>query len=187
MESMPLGRTTSKATSGEPPSSKWQETLPWKKALMPSQAKAFSWDLNLVKEAREAFFSKHSYNFVDDGTCNLSEIFHQMATNAELLGTSIHEIQASWMGPEVFKDANYALRALPKCLKFLWEVPPSKSPKIMGLTEIHDPDALCCFSGITHCPWCGKWARTRAPWSTTYELCITGWAWCATDVMIACP
>ena len=21
---------------------------------------------------------------------------------------------------------------------------------------IHDPDALCHFSGITHCPWCGK-------------------------------
>ena len=26
----------------------------------------------------------------------------------------------------------------------------------MGLMEIHDPDALCCFSGVTHCPWCGK-------------------------------
>ena len=26
----------------------------------------------------------------------------------------------------------------------------------MGLVGIHDPDALCCFNGLTHCPWCGK-------------------------------
>ena len=26
----------------------------------------------------------------------------------------------------------------------------------MGLVGIHDPDALHCFSGVTHCPWCGK-------------------------------
>ena len=74
-ESMPLGRTTLKATPVGPPSSKWWETLPWKKALKPSHAKVFSQDLDLVKEAREAFFSKHSYNCIDDGTCNLSEVF----------------------------------------------------------------------------------------------------------------
>ena len=79
-----------------------------------------------------------------------------MATNAELLGTSIHEIQASWMGPEKLKQANYTLRALPKGLKFLHVVPPSESPKVMGLIGIHGPDGLCHFSGITHCPWCGK-------------------------------
>ena len=100
VESMPLGGTTSKATPVAPPSSKWQETLPWNKALKPSHTEAFSQDSDLVKEAREAFFLKHSYNFIDDGTCNLSEIFQQMATNAKLLGTSIHEIQASWMGLE---------------------------------------------------------------------------------------
>ena len=26
----------------------------------------------------------------------------------------------------------------------------------MGLVGIHDPDALHCFSSITHCPWYGK-------------------------------
>ena len=79
-----------------------------------------------------------------------------MATNAELLGMSIHEIQASWMGLEELKQANYALRVLPKGLKFLHAVPPTESPKVMGLVGIHNPDALCHFSGITHCPWCGK-------------------------------
>ena len=116
----------------------------------------FSWDSDLVREARRKFFSKHSYNFTTDGTHNLSEIFRQMAMSADLLGTSIHEIQASWTGPKELKQANYALQSLPKGLKFLHMVPPSKSPKVVGLVGIHDPDALCCFSGITHCPWCGK-------------------------------
>ena len=28
---------------------------------------------------------------------------------------------------------------------------PSKSPKVMGLVGIHDPDAFHHFSGLTHC------------------------------------
>ena len=58
-----------------------------------------------------------------DGTCNLSEIFKQMAESAKLLGISIHEIQAAWMGSDELKQANYALRSLPKGLKFLHAVP----------------------------------------------------------------
>ena len=59
VESMPLGRTTSKTTSEGPPSSKWWEILPWNKALKPSFTEAFSQDSDLVKEARKEFFSKH--------------------------------------------------------------------------------------------------------------------------------
>ena len=91
-----------------------------------------------------------------EGTHNLSEIFRQITTSTELMGTSIYEIQASWMGPDELKQVNYALRSLPKGLKFLHAVPPSESPKVMGWVEIHDLDALCHSSGITHCPWCGK-------------------------------
>ena len=46
-----------------------------------------------------------------------------MATSAELLGTSIYEIQASWTGLDELRQANYALRSLPKGLKFLHMVP----------------------------------------------------------------
>ena len=113
-------------------------------------------DTDLVKEARKDYFSKHSYNFTMKGTCDLLEVFKWMAKSAKLLGTSIHEIQAVWMGLDELRQANYALRSLPKGLKFLHAVPPSKSPKVMGLVGIHDPDALCHFSGLTHCPWCGK-------------------------------
>ena len=111
---------------------------------------------DLVKEARREFFSKHSYNFITEGTHDLSEIFKQMATSVKLLGTSIYKIQVSSTGPEEIKQANYALRSLPKGLKFLHAVSPSESPKVMGLVGIHDPDALWCFRGVTHCPWCGK-------------------------------
>ena len=47
-----------------------------------------------------------------------------MAMSADLLGTSIYEIQVSWMGPDKLKQVNYALQSLPKGLKFLHAVPP---------------------------------------------------------------
>ena len=67
-----------------------------------------------------------------EGTCDISEVFRQMAKSAELLGTSIHEIQAAWKGPDEHRQANYALRSLPKGLKFLCAVPPIKIPKSYG-------------------------------------------------------
>ena len=113
-----------------------------------------SWDTNLVKEARKEYFKRHSYNFSVEGTCNLSEVFRQMAKSADLLGTAIHEIQVVWMGLDELLQANYALRSLPKGLKFLCVVPPSESLKVMGLVGIHDPDVLDCFNGLTQGPWC---------------------------------
>ena len=106
--------------------------------MKPSCAEAFLRDSNVVVEARLCFFSKHSYNFIEDGNHNLSEIFKKLAVSAGLLGTDIHEIQASWTGPEELKQANYTLQSLPKGLKFLRAVPASESPKVMGLVGIHD-------------------------------------------------
>ena len=114
-----------------------------------------------MKEARKEYFSKHSYNFTTKGTCNLLEVFKQMAKSAKLLGTSIHKIQVVWMGPDELRQANHPLRSLPKGLKFLHAVPPSESPKVMGLVGLHDPDALCCFNGLTHCPWGGKEGQNK--------------------------
>ena len=133
----------------------------WNKVLKLSHAEAFSRASDLVKEARKEFFLKHSYNFVTEGIHNLLEVFRQMATSTKLLGTSIYEIQASWTGLDELRQANYARRSLPKGLKFLHVVPPSESPKVMGLVEIHDLDGLHCFSGITQCPWCGKEGQMR--------------------------
>ena len=103
-----------------------------------------------MKEARKEYFLKHSYKFTTEGIHDISEVFKQMAKSTELLGTSIHEIQAVWMGPDELRQANYALRSLPKDLKFLHVVPTFESPKVIGLVGIHDPDALCHFNSLTH-------------------------------------
>ena len=107
-----------------------------------------------MKEIKKEYFKRHSYNFTAEGTCDLSEVFRQMAHH--LLGSAMYKLQEVWMGPDKLWQANYALMSLPKGLKFLCVVPPSESPKVMGLVGIHDPDALCHFNGLTHCPWCGK-------------------------------
>ena len=55
VDSMPLGGTTSKATSEGPPSSKQWEVPPLNKVLKQSHWEAFSWDTNLVNEARREY------------------------------------------------------------------------------------------------------------------------------------
>ena len=107
----------------DPPSSKRWE-VPRFKTLKPSCDEAFSRDSDMVREARREFFSKHSYDFTTVGNHNLSGIFQQLAMSANLLGTFIHEIQASWTGPKELKQANYTLQSLPKGLKSLHMVPP---------------------------------------------------------------
>ena len=76
--------------------------------LKQSCSEAFSWDTEFVKEARKEYFLKHSYNFITEGTQDLSEVFRQMAKSTELLGTSIHEIQALWTELDELRQANYA-------------------------------------------------------------------------------
>ena len=79
-----------------------------------------------------------------------------MIEAAGLLASTIYKIRAVWTGWDELWQGNYALRTLPKGLKFFSTVSLSKSPKVMGLMGIHHLDMLCCFNGITHCPWCGK-------------------------------
>ena len=98
-----------------------------------------------------------------------------MAKSADLLGSTIYKIQKVWMGPDELQQASYALRSLPKGLKFLCAVPPSESSKVMGLVGIHDPDILHCFNGLTHCLWCEKEGQIEGTvvnhlWMVHYRL-----------------
>ena len=127
-----------------------------------------------MKEARKEYFKRYSYNFTAEGTCNLSEIFRWMAKSTNLLGTTIYEIQKVWKGLDELQQANYALRSLPKGLKFLHVVPPSESPKVMGLVGIHDPDTLHHFNGLNHCPWCGKEGQNEGQLLITCGQSTTG-------------
>ena len=149
-------RCTPSAMQEGPSSPKRQEAPTWFTSLKPSHEEAFLWDSSSVKEARSHFFSNNSYDWVHDGTSDLSDVFKELAKSAGLLGEAIYEIQLSWTRPEELKQANYALWSLPKGLRFLRVVPASESPKVMGLMGIHDPDALGCYAGYTYCSWCGK-------------------------------
>ena len=161
VDSTPLGGTTSKTIPEDLPSSKQWEIPPWNRALKQSCLEVFSQDSDLVKEAREEYFSKHSYNFTTEGAHDLSEIFRQMAKSVKVLGTSIYEIQALWTGLDELRQANYALRSLPKGLKFLCVIPPYESPKVIELMGLHTPDILCHFNSMTHCPWCGREGQNK--------------------------
>ena len=174
---MPPSRTTSKATPEGPPSSKWHKIPPLHKVLIQSCLEAFSQDTSLVREVREEYFKRHSPNFTMENTHDLSDIFQHMAETAKLLGLAIYEIKEVWKGSDKLQQANYALRTLPKGLKFLRVVPPLESPKVMHLMGIHDLDTLHHFNGMTHCPWCGKEGQNEGTiinhlWTVHYRLSL---------------
>ena len=87
---------------------------------------------------------------------NMVDIFWNMMKSAGLLSSKIYEIKETWTGWSELQYSNYTLRTLPKGLRFFCPVSPSDSQKVMDLTGIHHPNALHHFSGVTHCPWCGK-------------------------------
>ena len=92
VDNMPLGGTTSKVTSGGPPSSKQQE-IPLYKVLTWSHSEVLGWDTSLVRETREEYFKKHYPNFTMEGTQDLSEVLRHMAETTKLLGSAIYEIK----------------------------------------------------------------------------------------------
>ena len=153
---MSIDKNSPMASQEVPSSSKREKAADWSSSLKPSHADAFSWDSSPVKEARAHYFTTHPWDWAHSNTDNLSDIFRELAQDAVLLGESIYEIQLSWNGPDELKHANYVLQSLPKGLKFLRVVSTKESPKIMGLKEIHDFDALWHFASYTYCPWCGK-------------------------------
>ena len=147
---------TSKVTPEEPPHSKWVEKMSFHKALSRSCQQAFSRNSRLVQKAREDYYQGNQLHFNSENSCNLTDVFQNMIKSTGLLGCEIYEIQETWMGQCKLEYSNYFLKSLPKVLKFFCPVSPSESPKVMGLTNIHHPDALWHFNGVTHCLWCGK-------------------------------
>ena len=140
---------TSKAAPEEPCHSK-------QKALSRSHQEAFSRDSRLVQKDREDYFWGNWLHFHGENSCDLTDAFQNMIESTSLLGSKIYKIQETWTGWHKLKYTNYALKTLLKGLKFFHPMSPSESPKVMGLTNIHHLDVFCHFSGVSHCPWCGK-------------------------------
>ena len=88
-----------------------------------------------------------------EGYHNLSSVFHEMASSAHLLDSSIFKVQDTWYGRKDLRAANWAVRNLPKCIHFFRLISPLESPKIIGLQEIHSPDIPYCHGSLAFCPW----------------------------------
>ena len=87
--SMSIDDTAPRAMQQGPSSPKRWEAPAWFTSLKPSHAEAFLQNSSIVKEARSHFFSNHSYDFVNDGTSDLSDVFKELAKSASLLGEAI--------------------------------------------------------------------------------------------------
>ena len=131
------------------------------KALSRNHQEAFSRDSKLVQKAREEYYQENCPCFNNETSCNMIDIFQSMIKSAGLLSSRIHKIKETSTGWSELQYTNYALRTLPKGLKFFSPVSPSKSPKVMGLTGIHHPNTFHHFNGVTHCPWCGKEGQNK--------------------------
>ena len=76
---MSIDGTTPKAMQRGPSSPKRQEAPAWFMSLKPGHAEAFLRDTSIMREARLCFISKHSHNFIEDGTHDLSDVFKELA------------------------------------------------------------------------------------------------------------
>ena len=78
-----------------------------------------------------------------------------------------------WM--KDLKAANWAVKNLHKHIHLFRLISSMQLPKIMGLQDIHSPDALHHCGGLAFCPWCGKEGIMRVLLSITCKLHITSW------------
>ena len=153
--SVPIGDHLQNDSQGAP-HSKQKEEIFLHKALSKSHQEAFSRDSKLVQKVREDYYHENCLCFDSKTSCDMVDVFQSMIKSTNLPGSEIYEIKETWTGWHELQYANYAQRTLPKGLKFFHPVSPSESPKVMGLTGIHHPDAFHCFYGVTHCLWCEK-------------------------------
>ena len=173
--SSPLSEDEAVGTSEEPPHLRWKDEMPFKKSLTGSWWEAFAKDSDLVWQAREDYFKTNCPHFGHKTLHDLCGVFQDMIAYADLLGSQIYEIQEVWTGWEDLWYANNALKTLPMSLQFFCPIPPSESSKVMGLTGIHNLEALHCFASMTFYPWCRKEGQNEEIavnhlWTTHYKL-----------------
>ena len=124
---------------------------------------AFCWDADLVWVTSQRYFEVHHPTFDQEGSHDLSGLFWEMITSANLIDSEIYEIQEVWSRQKDPQYAHQVMKSLPKGLQFFCLVSPLEFPKVMGLKWIHHPDALHHHVGLSYCPWCRKKGRKRGP------------------------
>ena len=159
----------------ELPCLRWKDETPFNKSLKGSWWEAFAKGSDLLWQAREDYFKTNHPHFDQVTSHDLSDVFWDMILHVSLLDSQIYKIQEAWTGWDDLQYANDALKTSPKGLYFFHPVSPLELAKVMGLTGIHNPEALCCFAGVTFYPWCGKEGQNEGTivnhlWTMHYKL-----------------
>ena len=94
--------------------------------------------------------------FTQKGSYHLMSVFWEMATSTGLLDSDVHKVQDEWTGQKDLQVTCQVAKSSLKGIHFFWVVPPTESPKSMGLKGIHSPKALKQWAGLSFCPWCKK-------------------------------
>ena len=128
---------------------------PLARTLREAQSEAFSKDSEVVKGAQQTYQKTHKAMFDQEGSYDLTSVFWDMAWETGLLNVEICEVQEVWTGWQELKAFNCAIKASQRNIQFFM-VMPTESPNIMGLKEIHCPEALCWQGSHSYCPWFGK-------------------------------
>ena len=105
------------------PATPTKEPTHWKQkegkfleGLKENHWEAFHWDTNLVQVNRQTYFETHHPTFDQEGSHNLSSLFQEMITSANLLESQIYKIQEVWTGLKDLRYAHCVLRSSPKGL-----------------------------------------------------------------------
>ena len=173
-------------TPKEWPHQKWKEGRPLVRPLKESCQEAFGTDSKLIQSNRQAYFKMHHPNYDHEGSTNFSHTFKEMATSAYLMDSYIHEVQEVWSGWKDLWVTCCMVKSSPKDIHFFWVMPPTESPKIMGLRGIHSPEA---WAGDVVCPSaCGVVQdRMKTWWWTTCEWATITLASFAADALNTSP
>ena len=131
--------TVLEVTPEEQPHQWWKNRRHLAKLPKESHWEAFSKDSKIIKAARWAYHPSHKGMFVQEGSYDLMSVFQEMATSTGLLDSDVHEVQNEWTGWKDLWATHQVAKSSPKDIHFFQLVPPTESPKIMGLNGIHSP------------------------------------------------
>ena len=162
-------------TPEEPPHWKWKEERSVARSLKDNCWKAFSKESEHIRAARWDYYKIHHSNYEDKGSYELSSIFREMATSVYLMGSEVHEVQEVWTGQKDLRAIYWHDKNFPKNIHFFRVLPPTESPKIMGLRGVHSPKDLQWWCPVSFCLWCGKEGQSECMvvnhlWTSHYHL-----------------
>ena len=155
---------------------RWKDERFLAKLLKDSHHETFDKDLDLVQVTRWAYFKAHCPEFDHENPHDLSHTFQEMANSTILLDPNVYEV---WDVLTVQKHLHVAHCVARSCLRdihFFWVVPPTESPKIIGLKGTHSPKVLKQQAGLSFCPWCEKEGQNEGTVANNLRTSHTTWA-----------